>query len=334
MPANLKGLNIVQPQQAPSDSQDLLSGQSFPDISAQLDLWTNLTFDMDENSPSRNDEDKLHPKHTEGNENEAKLHASINSENADVITAANLGSNVQRNQSQPNAASQLQSFDLNALLSGIGFDPYANLAHQPNTSTITPSLAQLLALHSQNQIQGGIPSPFSQYAVPSSTTYNPIASPPPHQTSLAPASSPPAVPVTAFATSEEPQAKRSRTRKTSVSSSDTLSPDVPSVTLAAAEDKRRRNTAASARFRLKKKEREAALEGKAKELETRVSELERECEGLRRENGWLKGLVVGVTGAAQAPGVTSPPSPLTSVQLASLTSATSSPRRNRDDSNN
>jgi len=61
------------------------------------------------------------------------------------------------------------------------------------------------------------------------------------------------------------------------------------------EDKRRRNTAASARFRAKKKEREAAIEQHAKGLESRVSELERECEALRRENGWLKGLVVGVT---------------------------------------
>jgi hypothetical protein len=72
-----------------------------------------------------------------------------------------------------------------------------------------------------------------------------------------------------------------------------------------AEDKRRRNTAASARFRLKKKEREAALESKAKELETKVNELERECESLRRENGWLRGLVVGVTGAASAANVNS-----------------------------
>ncbi|KAF9520310.1 hypothetical protein BS47DRAFT_1254273, partial [Hydnum rufescens UP504] len=59
-----------------------------------------------------------------------------------------------------------------------------------------------------------------------------------------------------------------------------------------AEDKRRRNTAASARFRLKKKERELAMDKKAKDLESRVGELERECEALRRENGWLKGLVV------------------------------------------
>jgi hypothetical protein len=52
---------------------------------------------------------------------------------------------------------------------------------------------------------------------------------------------------------------------------------------------------------LKKKEREAALEKTSKELEIRVTELERECEGLRRENGWLKGLVVGVTGAGVGP---------------------------------
>jgi hypothetical protein len=65
--------------------------------------------------------------------------------------------------------------------------------------------------------------------------------------------------------------------------------------LTAAEDKRRRNTAASARFRAKKKEREAAMEYRAKGLEDRVIELERECESLRKENGWLKGLVIGAT---------------------------------------
>ncbi|KIO32247.1 hypothetical protein M407DRAFT_35342, partial [Tulasnella calospora MUT 4182] len=60
------------------------------------------------------------------------------------------------------------------------------------------------------------------------------------------------------------------------------------------EDKRRRNTAASARFRAKKKEREHAMESRCKNLESKVGDLERECEALRRENGWLKGLVVGV----------------------------------------
>ncbi|CAK5264851.1 unnamed protein product [Mycena citricolor] len=101
-----------------------------------------------------------------------------------------------------------------------------------------------------------------------------------------------------------PAAKRSRTRKSSISSSPEVQSPEDSVesSLSVAEDKRRRNTAASARFRLKKKEREAALETRAKELESRVGELERECEGLRRENGWLKGLVVGVTSGVPAAG--------------------------------
>jgi len=37
------------------------------------------------------------------------------------------------------------------------------------------------------------------------------------------------------------------------------------------------------------------MEQKAKDLEDRVIELERECESLRKENGWLKGLVIGAT---------------------------------------
>ncbi|GJN87434.1 hypothetical protein Rhopal_000383-T1 [Rhodotorula paludigena] len=74
--------------------------------------------------------------------------------------------------------------------------------------------------------------------------------------------------------------------------------------LAIEEDKRRRNTAASARFRVKKKQREQALEQTAKELQERVAVLEKEVETLRTENGWLRGLVVdkgtetGMDGAA------------------------------------
>ena len=156
-PSNLQGLNIVHPPQELSDSQDVLDLLAYPELSAQLDLWTNLTFDSDET--------------------------------------------------------------------------YAHRHGVRDVPPLTTSMAQLLS-HSQE-------SPLTPVK---GATSNPLTT---------------------------------------------------------AEDKRRRNTAASARFRLKKKEREAALEGRAKELETKVAELERECEGLRRENGWLRGLVVGVTGAAQ-----------------------------------
>ncbi|KAG8705175.1 hypothetical protein FRC11_009257 [Ceratobasidium sp. 423] len=61
---------------------------------------------------------------------------------------------------------------------------------------------------------------------------------------------------------------------------------------AVTEDKRRRNTAASARFRVKKKQRTMELEQAVVELEGRADELEKEAVELRRENGWLKEMVI------------------------------------------
>ncbi len=61
--------------------------------------------------------------------------------------------------------------------------------------------------------------------------------------------------------------------------------------LAAEEDKRRRNTAASARFRVKKKQREQALERTAKEQSDRAAALEARISHLEMENKWLKNLI-------------------------------------------
>ncbi|KAF7320043.1 Cytochrome C oxidase assembly protein COX19 [Mycena kentingensis (nom. inval.)] len=58
------------------------------------------------------------------------------------------------------------------------------------------------------------------------------------------------------------------------------------------EDKRRRNTEASARFRIKKKLRTLELERSVSDLSGRAEELEREAADLRRENGWLKEIVM------------------------------------------
>jgi len=60
---------------------------------------------------------------------------------------------------------------------------------------------------------------------------------------------------------------------------------------AAEEDKRRRNTAASARFRVKKKQREQALERTAKEMTDKCSALEARIGQLEMENKWLKNLI-------------------------------------------
>lgn len=61
---------------------------------------------------------------------------------------------------------------------------------------------------------------------------------------------------------------------------------------AAEEDKRRRNTAASARFRVKKKQREQALERTAKEMTDRAERLEARITELEQENKFLRSLVV------------------------------------------
>ncbi|KAI9820576.1 MAG: hypothetical protein M1826_000879 [Phylliscum demangeonii] len=73
-------------------------------------------------------------------------------------------------------------------------------------------------------------------------------------------------------------------------SSAAFSPD-EATRLAAEEDKRRRNTAASARFRVKKKQREQTLERTAKEMTDKVSQLEARIGQLETENKWLKNLI-------------------------------------------
>lgn len=76
--------------------------------------------------------------------------------------------------------------------------------------------------------------------------------------------------------------------------------ETPAARLAAEEDKRRRNTAASARFRVKKKQREQALEQTAKDLENKTLALEQRIRQLETENEWLRVLVVEKNGGEKA----------------------------------
>ncbi|KAL0078600.1 hypothetical protein J3Q64DRAFT_1765352 [Phycomyces blakesleeanus] len=60
----------------------------------------------------------------------------------------------------------------------------------------------------------------------------------------------------------------------------------------AVEDKRKRNTAASARFRMKKKMREHELEQQTTEMTKKTEELESRVKGLEQEIKWLRSLIV------------------------------------------
>jgi Skp family chaperone for outer membrane proteins len=82
------------------------------------------------------------------------------------------------------------------------------------------------------------------------------------------------------------------------STSSATSPDpalgvvADSVIVEADEDKRKRNQAASARFRQKKKQREQSLMEASREMQEKTKKLESENDGLRKENLFLKKLLV------------------------------------------
>lgn len=86
-----------------------------------------------------------------------------------------------------------------------------------------------------------------------------------------------------------------RPRTDSMQPGDNLTADERS-RLAAEEDKRRRNTAASARFRVKKKQREQALERTLKDTQEKNSKLEARIGQLEMENKWLKDLITEKNG--------------------------------------
>ncbi|KAG8863508.1 hypothetical protein FRB96_008248 [Tulasnella sp. 330] len=333
MPTNnsdlLQGLNLVHPPPTPASpttDADILSAGPYADLAAQLDLWTNASFTSDEPFTSGIGQDSNVDGGEEKNQKDMGGAASEIIKRKRDILAGKKGIQVQ--QAMP-ALGHPSPYDLPALLSiAAAGNPF------PAQSM---NLNQLLALQAfpnpfHAAFGGGIPT-FTQ----------------------APAfTAPPTMPASA-AKADGPPNKRAKTRKTSatapsVSARTSIAPseaadegdddrgdqdddgESSSRPGNMTEDKRRRNTQASARFRLKKKEREHAMEIRSKELETKVGELEKECEALRRENGWLKGLVVGVTGGSGMPmSTTMPTGPMAlPASLSSTTPAASSKRKRSD----
>lgn len=320
-PSNLQGLNEIETATSPksysSDSRDLLNFPTYSDFNAQLDLWTTISFESDDHLLRKGDSSRR-PREGKspsdgGDDDDASakendlLYSGDGHEN--VVTGIPLP-NQNSPPVPPSGPRQVQhQLDLAALLTSFGVNPLGVQLQQ--------QLQQQLQLQQPTAAGSTLPANMSSLAQLLSL---PVSSPPRTQTSV-PAS--PASDVQAQLNKQSPPAPK-RARMTKASTDTSAVPTSPSdeynsTPLGPAEDKRRRNTAASARFRLKKKEREAALEKKAKELEVKVSELEKECEGLRRENGWLKGLVVGVTGGAAPP------------QLSSLDIRTGTKRPREDD---
>ncbi|KAG8967208.1 hypothetical protein FRC03_010452 [Tulasnella sp. 419] len=328
-------LNLVDQSPSPTslaDTQDILSIPPYADLAAQLDLWTHVSFATDEPFAQN--------KQGDADDNADKQNASSDLEKEEIKRKRQLlgGPKVihelpTQPQPTPLVSTVPAPFDLQSFLA------LAGMAAAPMPLD-TMNLNNILALapYTQSQFPAMVPGLSLPPAAPSaapSVSAAPAASatPRPSSSSEPPAkrartrkssvgnstagtalsansTSTPAQPLapapTAASSSAKPPAADADDDHDQDDDDDNSAPHPDG--LNPAEDKRRRNTQASARFRLKKKEREAAMEQKCKDLEAKVSELERECEALRRENGWLKGLVVGVTGGTGGMSLSGPPS--------------------------
>ncbi|KAF9163663.1 hypothetical protein DFQ26_002284 [Actinomortierella ambigua] len=156
-----------------------------------------------------------------------------------------------------------------------------NLA--PATAPTTPAAAKLLR------------QPMPQYKSPAilqaKKKIEPVVLPALSPSSpLSTPSSPTSVNATAIVTKDQQDKKREPSVAASLTDSEGGSDIYAKI--AAEEDKRRRNTAASARFRQKKKLREQALEQTAREQTTRAEALEMRVKELEMEVKWLRGLIV------------------------------------------
>ncbi|KAF7975748.1 hypothetical protein HWV62_8531 [Athelia sp. TMB] len=302
-------------KEAPADPE--LSKYSPPGAQAELDYWERLVFSFD---MDRDPDPNAQPRNTRGSRPSQRVAAPATASHDDASQIEKL-SNHDRDALAQFAA--VNAFSQST--AGMAHNPYEMLAQSLRGSGIQPSqggnlylppnpyLPQAYMGQSQGHMNYSSHQPSNYGAWPHQVPqqplqghFNPVQqqySPPtmqmpygtsshhqlPHIATMTPTTS---------SSSSNPSTRTSAPTSrggTAVSEgvsspeqADQGSDEPASVT----EDKRRRNTVASARFRIKKKQRSINLERSVSDLTGRAEELEREATELRRENGWLKEIVM------------------------------------------
>ena len=155
------------------------------------------------------------------------------------------------------------------------------------------SAQEFSQVNTQSSVQQHAPFPEPPSVTESVTTHNAPSQSLSSNPSPASTSSPQAPTPKVAKSPPAPAPKRKNTQKTPVMTVEEASLH------AAEEDKRRRNTAASARFRVKKKMREQALEKTVKETTDKNNALEVRVTALELENQWLKNLITEKNGKSE-----------------------------------
>ncbi|KAK4050170.1 hypothetical protein OIV83_003741 [Microbotryomycetes sp. JL201] len=284
----------VSPANGPDHGRDDLT-LSFPvsgsELQASLEAWTTRTFNFDGDFAEFGDDIKPDDAVAAGQSaylGQDSLHAAaaaaaaaatVSSSPSSTSPFARLGADA-----HTDLDALLQTPAIDSLDTLPGVDEYSHLG----TSLVDPALS-LPHFNLSANVPGLLMSTGTQAPPAIAVTTPSTAASTPAASTLPTSGKKPAV---------------NRKRKQSGDASTSGDADDEANRVALEEDKRRRNTAASARFRMKKKAREAALEQSAKELQDKVAQLESEILGLRTENQRLRSLITDKSGAGNDLGVT------------------------------
>ncbi|CEJ61986.1 hypothetical protein PMG11_10502 [Penicillium brasilianum] len=151
--------------------------------------------------------------------------------------------------------------------------------------------------HELNGLNASIPVQHAPYAAVPSVSHGPVAANSVPAQNV-PIVAPPSVAATPVQNALSPDTSAAPAKRKSTSKASPTSAEEASRVMAE-EDKRRRNTAASARFRVKKKMREQALERSLKETNDKNDALEARVSQLELENHWLRGLIMEKNGTKE-----------------------------------
>ncbi|KAK0208435.1 hypothetical protein DFS33DRAFT_1451429 [Desarmillaria ectypa] len=281
---------LISLKNSVSDASD--SSPALDSIQTELDRWKNLifSFDMDEeNSSSSSNPSSSNPQRSRSPPGTSGSRDNNTRDLQDAVLLAQFAASSNAQQVNgpldPSVVALLQALQV---VQSQRYPP-------PNIQGSLPPgipLHLLGALQQQSQAQQFLNMPWPQQQSSSSgglfPNQNPNAGFPPHmlpylydqmsQSNYYHVPPPQGAPTQSVAS-------------TSTAARPASPPDTDSLE-GGADDKRKRNTAASARFRIKKKQKTLNLERSVSDLTGRAEELEKEAADLRRENGWLKEIVM------------------------------------------
>ncbi|KAG0703104.1 hypothetical protein DFH29DRAFT_917907 [Suillus ampliporus] len=259
------------PSQDNSITLEQLNSPRFEYIQAELSNWERIIFQGDMDGSRKQGE--IPPNSSD--------HTSTPANTSTDNTGTYLSGHHFHGAAPPQVPPEAYNYLIHALLSMQGAIPPPAAYNQPlpypqgqfpglSTSSVLPHVPHQ-TMHSNPSLAMSSTGPLSQFSS------NAPATATPHSAGFHNSTS----------TVQEPSASTSSNTNTTPSDAGDITDES-----AIAEDKRRRNTSASARFRIKKKQKTLNLERTVGDLTGRTEELEREASELRRENSWLKEIVL------------------------------------------